>query len=57
MRIVEIAKTPIRYGFWRIFIRLRREGVKDNHKRDYRIHKEEGLNLRMSCPKIGLHKT
>ena len=46
MRMNEIAHTRIRYGFWRIFILLRREGFKDNHKRVYRLYKAEGLNLR-----------
>jgi putative transposase len=31
LRITEIAKTRIRYGFWRIFVLLRREGFTDNH--------------------------
>lgn len=59
MRIVEIAKTRIRYGFWRIFILLRREGFTDNHKRAYRIYKEEGLNLRTKRPRrnrAGAHR-
>ena len=30
---------------------LRREGWKDNHKRVYRIYKEEGLNLRTKRPR------
>ena len=51
MRIREIAETRIRYGFWRIFILLRREDWKDNHKRVYRIYKEEGLNLRTKRPR------
>jgi len=50
-RICEIAETRIRYGFWRVFILLRREGWKDNHKRVYRIYKEEGLNLRTKRPR------
>lgn len=50
-RIREIAEARIRYGFWRIFILLRREGWKDNHKRVYRIYKEEGLNLRRRRPR------
>lgn len=50
-RIREIAETRIRYGFWRVFILLRREGWKDNHKRIYRIYKEEGLNLRTKRPR------
>lgn len=32
-RIEEIAATRVRYGFWRIFVLLRREGWTDNHKR------------------------
>lgn len=46
MRMREIAAVRVRYGFNRIFVLLRREGWKDNHKRGYRIYKEEGLNLR-----------
>lgn len=51
LRIKEIAQTRIRYGLWRIYILLRREGWKDNHKRVYRIYKEEGLNLRSKRPR------
>ncbi len=50
-RIREIAETRIRYGFWRIYILLRREGWNDNHKRIYRIYREEGLNLRRKRPR------
>ncbi|MDD2283961.1 MAG: IS3 family transposase [Paludibacter sp.] len=46
MRMNEIALTRVRYGFWRIFTLLRREGFKDNHKRIYRLYRQEGLNLR-----------
>ncbi len=42
----EIAAARVRHGMWRIYILLRREGYKDNHKRIHRIYKEEGLNLR-----------
>jgi putative transposase len=49
-RIREIAETRVRYGFWRIQVLLRREGWKDNHKRTYRIYREEGLNLRSKRP-------
>jgi putative transposase len=47
MRIKELAGTRLRYGYRRIFWLLRKEGFKDNHKRVYRIYREEGLNLRM----------
>ena len=50
-RIKEIAETKVRYGFWRIHVLLRREGWKDNHKRTYRIYREEGLNLRSKRPR------
>ncbi len=47
----EIAQVRIRYGFRRIFVLLRREGWKDNHKRVHRLYKEEGLNLRTKRPR------
>lgn len=47
----EIAETRVRYGHWRIHTLLRREGWKDNHKRTYRVYKEEGLNLRSKRPR------
>jgi putative transposase len=59
MRMKEIAAVRVRYGFWRIYILLRREGFMDNHKRMYRIYKEEGLNLRSKRPrrsKAGAHR-
>lgn len=59
MRIKEIAEARVRYGFWRIWILLKREGWNDNHKRIYRIYKEEGLNLRSKRPrrsKSGAHR-
>ena len=50
-RMKELAETRVRYGFTRIHILLRREGWRDNHKRTYRIYKEEGLNLRSKRPR------
>ncbi|WP_427926459.1 IS3 family transposase [Xanthomonas campestris] len=44
-RIQEIAAVRVRYGFWRIFVLLRREGWKANHKRVYRLYCQAGLNL------------
>jgi putative transposase len=46
MRMKEIANTRIRYGYRRIHIMLKREGWEINHKRVYRLYREEGLNLR-----------
>jgi putative transposase len=50
-RMKEIADTRVRYGHERIFILLRREGWRDNHKRTYRVYIEEGLNLRSKRPR------
>lgn len=47
----EIASTRVRYGFWRIFVLIRRDGWHVNHKRIYRLYKEEGLNLRTKRPR------
>ena len=47
MRIKELAFTLLRYGYKRIMWLLRKEGFKDNHKRVYRIYRQEGLNLRI----------
>jgi len=49
-RMREIAMTRVRYGMWRVFVLLRREGFKDNHKRIHRLYKLEGLNLRSKRP-------
>jgi putative transposase len=50
-RIREIAESRVRYGHERIHTLLRREGWIDNHKRTYRIYKEEGLDLRSKRPR------
>jgi len=46
----EIASTRVRYGFWRIYVLIRRDGWPVNHKRIYRLYQEEGLNLRSKRP-------
>jgi len=50
-RIKEIAQTRVRYGYRRIYVLLRREGWRVNHKRVYRLYKEECLSLRFKRPK------
>lgn len=50
-RIEEIAATRVRYGYRRIFVLLRREGWKANHKRIYRLYKQAGLHLRRKRPR------
>ena len=60
-RMREIAETKRRYGCPRIYVRLRREGWRVNHKKVERIYREEGLSLRRrarkkstSVPRIAL---
>ena len=50
-RIREIAAARVRYGYRRIWVMLRREGLKVNHKRVRRLYREEGLNLRIKRPR------
>jgi putative transposase len=50
-RIKEIAAEKPRYGYRRITILIRREGLPVNAKRVYRIYKEEGLQMRRKVPK------
>ena len=51
LRIRDLAKTRVRYGYFRIYILLRREGWMVNHKRVYRLYREEGLSLRLKRPR------
>jgi putative transposase len=45
-RIEEIAALKRRYGYRRVYLRLRREGWTVNRKRVYRIYREAGLAVR-----------
>lgn len=51
MRIKEITDTRPHYGYQRVYVMLRREGWRDNHKRVYRLYHEMGLSLRLKRPK------
>jgi len=42
----ELAGEYPRYGYWRLYRKLRRQGVVVNHKRVYRLYREEGLVVR-----------
>ena len=54
-RIEEIAAIKRRYGYRRVYLRLRREGWRDNRKRVYRLYREAGLAVRRRKRKrIGL---
>jgi len=46
-RMKEIADRFRRYGHWRIYVLLRREGFGVNHKRTERLYRQEGLSLRI----------
>jgi putative transposase len=54
-RMIEIAGEKRRYGYRRVYRRLRREGWVVNRKRVYRMYREEGLAVRRRKRKrIGL---
>ena len=46
MRLRELAAARPRFGYRRLYIMLRREGWRINHKRIYRLYGEEGLCVR-----------
>jgi putative transposase len=51
VRIREICKTRVRYGYRRVHVLLRREGWMINIKKTRRIYNELGLQLRRKTPK------
>lgn len=51
MRIRDLAATRTRYGYFRIYILLRRERWLVNHKRVYRLYREDGLSRRLKRPR------
>ena len=51
MRIRDLARTRTRYGYFRLYILLRREGWRVNHKRVHRLYREDGLGLRLRRPR------
>jgi putative transposase len=50
-RIVELARTRIRYGYKRIYVLLKREGIHVNKKRVHRLYCLEGLQIRAKRPR------
>ncbi len=46
LRIRELATSRVRFGYKRIHVLLRREGWQVNHKKVYRIYREENLAIR-----------
>lgn len=51
MRMKEITQTRVHYGYRRVHVMLKREGYKDNHKRVYRLYREQGMSLRHKRPR------
>ena len=51
MRIRDLARARVSYGYRRIHVLLQREGWKVNHKRVYRLYKLEGLLMRPKKPR------
>jgi len=51
MRIRDLAQARVSYGYRRLHILLQREGWKVNHKRIYRLYKQEGLIMRPKRPR------
>jgi putative transposase len=54
VRLRELAAVRRRWGYRRLHVLLRREGMLVNHKRVYRIYREEGLNVRRRRRKRGV---
>jgi len=50
-RIRELAAARVRYGYFCIYILLRREGWRINHKRVHRLYRLEGLSMRLKRPR------
>ncbi len=51
MRLRDLAATRVSYGYRRLYLLLRREGWRINHKRVYRLYREEGLCMRARKPR------
>jgi len=51
VRIRDLAQARVSYGYRRIHVLLEREGWEVNHKRVYRLYKQEGLIMRAKRPR------
>jgi len=56
-RISEIAAVKLRYGYWRMYVRPRREGWEVNRKRVYRLYREAGLAAAAQTGRPGREQT
>jgi putative transposase len=46
LALLELAEKHVRWGFWKLFRRLRLDGHHWNHKRVWRVYRQLGLNLK-----------
>jgi putative transposase len=51
MRLRELAMARVGYGYRRLHVLLWREGWRVNHKRVYRLYRDEGLGMRKRPPR------
>ncbi|MBA7709602.1 IS3 family transposase ISMex11 [subsurface metagenome] len=51
IRIKDLAGDRVSYGYQRLHVLLQREGWKVNHKRVYRLYRQEGLIMRPRRPR------
>jgi putative transposase len=51
IKLKDLAGVRVGYGYRRLHILLQREGWAVNHKRVYRLYREEGLSLRRKTPR------
>ena len=51
MRIRDLARARVSYGYRWLHVLLQREGWQVNHKRVYRLYRQEGLMMRPRRPK------
>jgi len=51
IRLRDLAQARVSYGYRRLHVLLQREGWKVNHKRVYRLYRQEGLQMRPKKPR------
>jgi putative transposase len=51
IRLRDLAQARVSYGYRRLHVLLQREGWKVNHKRVYRLYRQEGLGMRPKKPR------
>ena len=51
MRLRDLAMSRVGYGYRRLHVLIEREGWHVNHKRVYRLYREEGLTMRKRPPR------